>query len=100
MAVCRTTPDGFCWKVVLCISSRRDPFVLDHSRADRLLGEIEARESANDVTFKNAIDLLERLRIVERDAKGAEKEVFYLRGEAFDELPALRDRLASALVAR
>jgi glycerol-3-phosphate O-acyltransferase len=65
-----------------------------------LLGEVAGRETANDTTFNNAVALLERLAIIERDPKAAGKDVPYVRAEAFDDLPALQERLAFALAAR
>jgi len=65
-----------------------------------LLGEVEGRETANDTTFSNAVALLERLAIIKRDPTASGKDVTYVRAEAFDDLPALRERLAFALAAR
>ncbi len=65
-----------------------------------LLGEVEGRETANDTTFSNAMALLERLAIIKRDPTASGKDVPYVRAEAFDDLPALRERLAFALAAR
>ncbi len=65
-----------------------------------LLGEVEGRETANDTTFSNAVALLERLAIIKRDPTASGKDVPYVRAEAFDDLPALRERLAFALAAR
>ena len=66
-----------------------------------LLGEAERREAANPVTFANAADLLVRLGVLERTAvatrRDQEGEPGFARGPRFDELPALRERLASAL---
>jgi glycerol-3-phosphate O-acyltransferase len=65
-----------------------------------LLGEAERREAANPVTFANAADLLVRLGMLERTSAGRrdeEGEPGFARGPRFDELPALRERLASAL---
>jgi glycerol-3-phosphate O-acyltransferase len=69
-----------------------------------LLGEVDRREGANPVTFKNALDLLVARRILEpaeADPRGKGKaEPGFARGAAFDDLPALRERLAAALAAR
>ena len=44
--------------------------------------------------------LLERLDIIRRDPMASGKEMAYVKAEAFDDLPALRERLAFALAAR
>jgi glycerol-3-phosphate O-acyltransferase len=67
---------------------------------NELLGEVASHETANDTTFSNAVALLERLAIIERDPTASGKEVPYVRAKAFDDLPALRERLAFALAAR
>jgi glycerol-3-phosphate O-acyltransferase len=67
---------------------------------NELLGEVASRELANDTTFSNAVALLERLAIIEQDPTASGKEVPYVRAKAFDDLPALRERLAFALAAR
>ena len=66
-----------------------------------LLGEVDRREGANPVTFANALDLLVRQGVLAPAAQkaGREEEAF-VRGEAFGDLPGLRERLASALPAR
>ena len=67
-----------------------------------ILGEVDRREGANPVTFKNALDLLVQRRILEPaeiDSRGKGEEAF-ARGGAFGDLPALRERLAAALAAR
>ena len=67
----------------------------------QLLGEVGRPEASNPVTFANAIDLLVRRGVLARGEPGPGRErardTLYERGPAFDELPALRDRLASAL---
>jgi glycerol-3-phosphate O-acyltransferase len=67
----------------------------------RLLGEVGRPEAANPITFANAVDLLVRRGVLEAATPGPGRErtrdTVYERGPAFDELPALRDRLASAL---
>ena len=69
-----------------------------------LLGEVERREAANAVAFGSAVDLLVRLRILERapEQPGGERprDTRYVRGPAWGELPALRERLAGALSPR
>jgi hypothetical protein len=62
----------------------------------QLLGEVRRAEGANPVTFTNAAELLLRLRILARSADGEG----VVQGPAFDDLPALRERLATALSAR
>jgi glycerol-3-phosphate O-acyltransferase len=71
------------------------------ARAD-LLGEVGRREAANPVTFANAVDALVRRGILARAASepARERDVAYVRGAAFDDLTALRERLATALAAR
>jgi len=65
-----------------------------------LLGEVARREAANAVTFGNAFDLLARRGILAPAKSGASREPGYARGEAFDDLPALRERLAALLACR
>jgi len=64
-----------------------------------LLGEVQRREAANPVTFGNAVDLLVRRGILERAASEKGRDVTYQAGPAFDDLTALRERLATALSA-
>jgi glycerol-3-phosphate O-acyltransferase len=67
----------------------------------QLVGEVGRPEASNPVTFANAIDLLVRRGVLVRAQPGAGRErardVQYERGPDFEELPALRDRLATAL---
>jgi glycerol-3-phosphate O-acyltransferase len=63
-----------------------------------VLGEVALEESANPVTFGNAIETLVR-RGVLGAAPGDERERRYGPGPAFEELAGLRDRLAAALAA-
>jgi glycerol-3-phosphate O-acyltransferase len=69
-----------------------------------LLGETRLPEAANPVTFGNAVDVLASRGVLQlvSAGEGAEGvgEVRYARGEAFDELRGLRERLAAALSAR
>ncbi len=69
-----------------------------------LLGETRLPEAANPATFGNAVDALVSRGVLreERVAEGAEGkgEPRYARGEAFDELRGLRERLAAALSGR
>ena len=67
----------------------------------QLLGEVGRPEASNPITFANAVDLLVRRGVLAPGVPGSGRErardTLYQRGPAFDELPALRDRLASAL---
>jgi len=66
-----------------------------------LLGEVLRPESINDTTIANAIALLVKRGVLERVPEAPKKgDVAYVRGPAFDNLPALRERLAAALSAR
>ena len=67
-----------------------------------LIGEVDRREAANPVTFTNAFDLLVRSEVLARaSAEGRRgSEPGFIRGPAFGELAALRERLASALAGR
>jgi glycerol-3-phosphate O-acyltransferase len=65
-----------------------------------LLGEVQRTEGWNSVTFRNALDLLTRKGILEIVAGEKDRERGYARGEAFEELASLRDRLAGVLAAR
>jgi len=68
----------------------------------RVLGEVALEESANPVTFGNAIEALVRRGILgmSSDERGRERERRYGPGPSWGELSGLRDRLASALAAR
>jgi glycerol-3-phosphate O-acyltransferase len=65
-----------------------------------LLGEVQRTEGWNSVTFRNALDLLTRRGILETVAGEKDRERNYARGEAFEDLAGLRDRLAGVLAAR
>jgi hypothetical protein len=65
-----------------------------------LLGEVERLEASNAVTFGNAIDLLVRRGVLEQRDPEKGRDPLLLPGPAFEELAALRERLASALAAR
>jgi glycerol-3-phosphate O-acyltransferase len=68
-----------------------------------ILGEVALPESANAVTFGNAVDLLlDRGILARAPAAGARerREKRYVRGPAFADLPVLTRHLASALSAR
>ena len=92
---------------VLARRGRRSPAKgLERARARAVRARAAARrggrpEASNPVTFANAIDLLVRRGVLARSVPGPGRErardTLYERGAGFDELPALRDRLASAL---
>ena len=66
-----------------------------------ILGELATgRAAESDTTFMNALAQLERYRIIGRDPKGSDNQVPFERGEAFEDLAALKERLAFALTAR
>ena len=73
-----------------------------------LLGEAQRRESANDSTFQNALDLLVRRGMLEArktetgkgTKRGVREEVVYARGEHAAALGELTRRLAAALACR
>jgi len=70
-----------------------------HFERAALLGEVRRREAANPVTFGNAVELLVRRGILARTHGEKGRDVTYQRGPAFDDLTALRERLATALSA-
>ena len=78
--------------------------VREQFERSQLLGEVSRREAANPVTFANVIDVFVRRRILDRTRAEAERDStsdsLYTRGPAFEELAALRARLAAALGAR
>jgi glycerol-3-phosphate O-acyltransferase len=66
-----------------------------------ILGEVAAgRKSTSDTTFMNALVQLERYRIIRRDPEASGKDVPFEGAEAFEDLAALMERLAFALIAR
>jgi hypothetical protein len=66
-----------------------------------LLGEVApGRGATSDTTFTNALAQLERDRIIRPDPEASAKDVPFQRGEAFEDLEGLKDRLAFALTAR
>jgi glycerol-3-phosphate O-acyltransferase len=69
-----------------------------------LLGETRLPEAANPVTFGNAVDVMLSRDVLQEVSAGegaeGKGEARYARGEAFDELRGLRERLAAALSAR
>lgn len=62
----------------------------------QLLGEVKRREAWNSVTFRNALGLLQRRGILEA-AQPEGRERLLGHGPAFEDLWALRERLAAAL---
>ncbi len=73
----------------------------DHLHRAELLGEVASGSgAASDTTFANAFAQLERARILETDRGASGKEVPFVRGAAFEDISALRERLAFALAAR
>jgi glycerol-3-phosphate O-acyltransferase len=64
-----------------------------------LLGEVRRPEGENPVTVANALELLTR-RGVLAVRKGERGERLYARGPSFEQLAALRERLAAALASR
>jgi glycerol-3-phosphate O-acyltransferase len=75
--------------------------VREQFQRGELLGEIRRPEGGNPVTFQNALDFLARRGVLERRSAGGgrerRREITYVRGPAFEELAALRERLAAAL---
>ncbi|MAE94117.1 MAG: hypothetical protein CL910_05600 [Deltaproteobacteria bacterium] len=71
-----------------------------HFRRAHLIGEVQRTEGWNPVTFRNALELLARRGIVEKQAPEGRGEARYARGEAFEDLSSLLARLAGALGAR
>jgi len=66
-----------------------------------ILGEVAAgRGVASDTTFMNALEQLERYRIIARDPAASGRDVPFERGEAFEDLATLKERLAFVLTAR
>jgi glycerol-3-phosphate O-acyltransferase len=66
-----------------------------------ILGEVAAgRKATSDTTFMNALEQLERYRIIGRAPEASGKDVPFEAGEAFEDLAALKERLAFALTAR
>jgi hypothetical protein len=74
---------------------------LEQFQRSQILGEAERPEAANPITFQNALDLLVRRGVLERRRGGegaaSSRETLYVRGPAFEDLRALRERLAAAL---
>ncbi len=66
-------------------------------RRAHLIGEVHRTEGWNPVTFRNALDLLVRRGIVERQAAEGRGEARFAPGEARGDLPVLLGRLAGAL---
>jgi glycerol-3-phosphate O-acyltransferase len=73
----------------------------DQLRRAELLGEAARGSSAaSETTFANALAQLERAEIIARDCGAAGREPPFVRGAAFAQIDALRERLAFALAAR
>ena len=75
----------------------------EHFLHAQLLGEAERSEAANDTTFGNAVDLLERRGMLLRRESGEtrrSRDALYFLPEDREELAGLERRLASALSAR
>lgn len=62
----------------------------------RLVGEVQRPEGWTPVAFTNALDLLVRRRILARQGT-EDRERALVHGEAFEDLVALRERLARAV---
>jgi glycerol-3-phosphate O-acyltransferase len=62
------------------------------------VGEVMRTEGWSSVTFKNAIELLAERGVLVGSGEGRDRA--WGRGPAFDELPALRERVARALLDR
>lgn len=73
----------------------------EYFRHAELLGEAARPEAANDTTFSNVLDwLVERDILVEQRVGRRSSDARYARGEAWDGLAELRERLAAALGGR
>ncbi|MEZ4216327.1 MAG: 1-acyl-sn-glycerol-3-phosphate acyltransferase [Myxococcota bacterium] len=81
--------------------SRRELAKLASARVERarLLGEAERAEALNPTTLANALDWLVRSEVLAR-ADGGGSGADLVRGERFEELASLRDRLAAELAER
>jgi len=62
-----------------------------------LLGQVGSPEVGSRATFANAFDALARRGILARRRSGGNRDVFYARGDRFDELAPLIARLAAVL---
>ncbi len=71
-----------------------------HFHRAHLVGEVRRAEGWNAVTFRNALELLVRRGIVEKQAPESRGEAKYAQSEAFEDLALLQGRLARALDAR
>jgi len=67
-----------------------------------VLGEVApGRGAASDTTFMNALEQLQRYQIIRRDPEAStNKDAPFQRGESFEALGELKERLAFALAAR
>jgi len=81
--------------------ARRELEKLANARVERarLLGEAERVEALNPTTLGNALDWLLRSEVLAR-ASGSESSGELVRGERFDALESMRDRLAADLAER
>jgi glycerol-3-phosphate O-acyltransferase len=75
-----------------------EPLAAEHFSRAELLGEVRRREGVNPVTVGNALDLLTRRGVLA--AQTGKDGRRYVRGPAHEELAALRERLAAALLVR
>jgi len=74
--------------------------IAEQFERSELLGEVGLAEASNPVTFGNAVDVLVRRGILapaEGAGEGDRRDPPYGPGPAWDALPALRERLATAL---
>ena len=77
--------------------------LLEHATAaferSRLVGETSRVEALNETTLSNAIDLLLRQGVIEEDRQAPvhSREAELARGESWDRLTELSERLAGAL---
>ncbi|MCP3984908.1 MAG: hypothetical protein GY723_11000 [bacterium] len=69
-------------------------------RRASLIGEVHRSEGWNPVTFRNALELLARRGIVEKQPAEGRAEALYVPGEAHGDLSGLLGRLAGALGSR
>ena len=74
-----------------------EPLAAEQFERAELLGEVRRREGVNPVTFGNALDLLTR-RGVLGGAAGQGRHAASCAGPRYEELAALRERLAAALL--
>jgi hypothetical protein len=75
-----------------------EPLAAEQFERAELLGEVTRREGVNPVTVGNALDLLTRRGVLEAQAVKDGRR--FARGPAHEELAALRERLAAALLVK